>query len=150
MTQASDVEKAEKLGRRRARMFIFQGLIFLIWQTTFFTTPAAEPFRTVDHVRLSAWLVWALVLCLLLATGGGLLRSRAVRSLLDDELTRSHRARACVIGFWMAVASGLLLYVVGMFEDVTAREAIHIILSVGIGSAIFSFGISQRRAYSDA
>ncbi len=150
MTEASDVEKAEKLGRRRARIFVFQGLIFLVWQTTFFTSPIGEPLRTVDHVKISAWLVWALLLLFLLATGGNWLRSKAVRALLDDELTRRHRIRAYVTGFWLAVASGLILYVIGMFEDVTAREAIHTILSIGIGSAIFSFGISERRAYSDA
>ena len=149
MTEASDVEKAEKLGRRRARMFVFQGLIFLIWQTTFFTTPIGAPLRTVDHVKISAWLVWAVALLVLLATGGGLLRSPQVRALLDDELTRRHRIRAYVTGFWLAVASGLALYVIGMFEDITAREVIHTILSVAIGSAIFSFGISERRGYSD-
>ncbi|MGZ8998999.1 MAG: hypothetical protein ACXW2T_09100, partial [Allosphingosinicella sp.] len=62
---------------------------------------------------------------------------------------RRHRTRAYVAGFWMAVGSGLALYVIGMFEDITAREVIHSILSIGIGSAIFSFGISERRAYSD-
>lgn len=150
MTEAADVEKAERLGRRRARLFVFQGLIFLIWQTSFFTSPVGEPLRTVDHVKISAWLVWAVVLLVLLATGGGLFRSRAVRALLDDELTRRHRIRAYVTGFWMAVASGLALYVIGMFEDITAREVIHTILSIAIGSAIFSFGISERRGYSEA
>jgi hypothetical protein len=150
MTEASDVEKAERLGRRRARLFVFQGLIFLVWQTTFFTSPIGAPLRTVDHVKISAWLVWAIALLVLLATGGGLLRSRAVRALMDDELTRRHRIRAYVVGFWMAVASALALYVIGMFEDITAREVIHTILSIAIGSAIFSFGISERRGYSDA
>jgi hypothetical protein len=150
MTEASDVEKAEKLGRRRAAIFVFQGLIFLIWQTTFFTSPIGAPLRTVDHVKISAWLVWALALLFLLATGGNLLRSRAVRALLDDELTRRHRTRAYVAGFWLAVASALALYVIGMFEDITAREAIHTILSIGIGTAIFTFGVSERRSYSAA
>lgn len=150
MTHASDVEKAERLGRRRARLFVFQGLLFLVWQATFFSSPAGESLRTVDHVKISAWLVWAIALLVLLATGGGLLRSREVRALLDDELTRRHRTRAYVTGFWMAVASGLALYVIGMFEDVTARETIHTILSIAIGSAMFSFGIHERRGYSDS
>ena len=146
MTDASDVEKAERLGRRRARMFVFQGLIFLIWQVNFYTAPAHDSLRTVDKVKISAWLVWAVVLLVLLATGGGLLRDRKLRGLLDDELTRRNRVRAYVTGFWMAMLAAMAVYFIGMFEIVTGREAVHIILSIAIGSAIFSFGINERRS----
>jgi hypothetical protein len=146
MTATSDVEKAERLGRRRARMFFFQGLIFMIWQTTFYTSPAASPLRTVDAVKISAWLVWAVILLVLLATGGFPFRGRAMRALLDDELTKRNRTRAYVLGFWMAMFAALAVYVIGMFEIVTGREAVHIILSIAIGSAIFSFGVNERRS----
>jgi hypothetical protein len=150
MTNASDVERADKLGRRRARLFTFQGLLFLIWQVTFYTAPVAGPMRTVDTLKISAWLVWAVVLLFLLATGGYLFRGRGVRPLLDDELTKRNRTRAYATGFWMAMFSALAVYFIGMFEVVTGREAVHIILSVAIGSAIFSFGINERRSYNAA
>jgi hypothetical protein len=145
MTQASDVEKAERLSRRRARIFVFQGLVFLIWQVNFYTAPAHDALRTVDKVKISAWLVWAIVLLFLLATGGFLIRGKGLRALLDDELTRRNRTRAYVTGFWMAMLASLAVYFIGMFEVVTSREAVHIILSIAIGSAIFSFGINERR-----
>ena len=149
MVEALDVEKAERLSRRRARIFFVQGLIFMIWQTTFYTSPTLEPLRTVDTVKISAWLVWAVILLFLLATGGFLFRGRGLRALLDDELTRRNRTRAYVLGFWMAMFAALAVYVIGMFEVMTGREAVHIILSIAIGSAIFSFGINERRSAND-
>jgi len=146
MTEASDVERAERIGRSRARLFAFQGLLFMIWQTTFFTAPAHATLRTVDTVKISAWLVWAVLLLVLLATGGGLLRGKAVRALLDDELTRRNRTHAYIAGFWAAVLSAIAVYFIGMFEVVTGREAIHLILSIAIGTAMFVFGMRERRS----
>jgi hypothetical protein len=146
MTHLSDVERADRIGRKRARLFAFQGLLFLIWQTTFYTSPAAGPLRTVDSIKISAWLVWAMLLLVLLATGGGFLRGKEVRALLDDELTRRNRTHAYVAGFWAAVLSALAVYCIGMFEVVTGREAIHLILSIAIGTAMFVFGTRERRS----
>ena len=101
--------------------------------------------RTVSAVKLSAWFVWALLLLFLLATGGGLVRHRKLRGLLNDELTRQHRTRACVAGFWAAAAACISLYLVGMFDPVSGREAIHIILSAAVGAALLTFAILERR-----
>lgn len=145
MSEASDVERAEGLGRRRARVFAVQAILFLGWQGLFFSGPADDPMRTVSAVKLSAWFVWALVLLVLLATGGGFLRHRRLRGLLNDELTRQHRTRAYVTGFWISAAACIGLYLVGMFEPVSGREAIHIILSAGIGAALLTFALLERR-----
>ena len=149
MTDTHDVEKAERIGRSRARLFVFQGLLFLIWQTTFFSTAMPDgPVRAVDSVRIWTWLLWAIVLLALLATGGGLMRGKAVRALLDDELTRRNRVRAYVTGFWLAMGSAIAVYLISLFEPVSGREAIHLIVSIGIGSALFAFGIHEKRSQS--
>ena len=146
MTDIENVEKAERIGRSRARLFVFQGLLFLIWQTIFFSTAMPDgPVRAVDSVRIWTWLLWTIVLLALLATGGGLMRSSKVRALLDDELTRRNRARAYVTGFWLAMGSAIAVYLISLFEPVSGREAVHLIVSIGIGSALFSFGIHERR-----
>jgi len=145
MTETSDVERAHGIGRRRARVFAAQAILFIMWQAMFFSGPAEDPVRTVTTLKLSAWFVWALALLFMLATGGGLLRHRRLRGLLNDELTRQHRTRAYVTGFWAAAAACVSLYLVGMFEPVSGREAIHIILSSGIGAALLTFALLERR-----
>jgi cation transport ATPase len=144
----SDIETAERLGRRRARVVPVFALVFMSGQAMYLGN-AAEPLRAVDTVRIVAWLIWALALLLLLATGGGLFRSRAVRQLMEDETTKEHRRRGIAMGFWATMLSGVVLYLLAVFEDVTAREAIHIMLSFGIGTALVSFAYHERRAMRD-
>jgi hypothetical protein len=143
MPETSDVERAERIGRRRARIFAAQAALFLTWQALFFATPLEAPMRDVDAVKLSAWFVWVLALLLMLATGGGLLRHRRLRGLLNDELTRANRNPAYVVGFWAAAGTGIGLYVVDLFEPVSGREAIHAILSVAIASALLTFAARE-------
>ncbi|MEO7177243.1 MAG: hypothetical protein ABIW83_00215 [Allosphingosinicella sp.] len=146
MSETSDVEQAERVGRKRARLFLVQATLFLGWQGFFFSGPVEDPMRTVSAVKLSAWLVWVLLLLLLLATGGNLLRHRKLRPLLNDELTRQHRTAGYVTGFWVAVAACVALYVVEMFEPVTGREAVHIVLSAAIAAALVTFAVLERRS----
>jgi hypothetical protein len=146
MTETADVERAERLSRRRARIIAVQAIIFLTWQGLFFTRPVEEPMRTVDTVKLSAWFVWVLLLLVLLATGGNWLRGRKVRALLNDEFTRQNRTFAYVMGFWTAVGTCMGLYVVEMFEPVSGREAVHIVLSMAIAAALLNFAMRERRS----
>lgn len=145
MTDISEVE-AERIGRWRARMFAAQAVLFISWQGTFFVTPLQEPLRTVDAVKLAAWLVWVAALLLLLATGGSLFRGRGLRALLNDEFTRRNRAQAYVAGVWAAVISAVGLYLIDLFDVVATREAIHFILSAAIASALITFAVLERRS----
>jgi protein-S-isoprenylcysteine O-methyltransferase Ste14 len=145
MTEIADVERADRIGRRRARLFAAQAVLFIGWQGLFFSGPAENPMRTVSAVKLSAWFVWVLALLLLLATGGGLLRHRKLRGLLNDELTRQNRTAAYVTGFWVAVAACVGLYLIEMFEPVSGREAVHIVLSAAIAAGLLTFSMRERR-----
>ena len=142
-------ESAEKLSRRQARILPQLAVIFLAQQATYFNTPAQSD-RVVDHVKIAAWLLLSLVLLAVLATGGAWLRPKAVRELVNDESTRAHRQAGLVYGFWAAMAAALALYVIDMFEPVSGREAIHVILSVAIAAALVRFGMLERRALKDA
>ena len=145
MTETEDVERAERLGRRRVRLFAVQAILFISWQGLFFSRLPEEPMRSVDTVKISAWFVWVLALLLLLATGGSLLRGRKVRALLNDEYTRRNRAQAYTAGFWAAAISAIGLYLIDLFDVVTTREAIHLILSAAIASALITFAARERR-----
>jgi hypothetical protein len=83
----------------------------------------------------------------LLATGGFLLRGRAVRELLNDESARANRLAAQAVGFWATIIALLAVYVESMFDPVNLNEAVHIVGTVGVGAALISFATRERRAH---
>ena len=142
-------EEAERLSRKRARVLPALAVIFLAQQASYLNMPAQSG-RPVDQVKISAWLLLSIVLLVGLATNGAWFRARAVRELINDESTRAHRQAGFVYGFWGAMVSALALYVVNMFELVSGRDAIHVIVSIGIAAALIRFGTLERRALRDA
>ena len=149
MIAESDSAKAERLSRRRARSLPILAVIFLSQQATFFAG-FGQGDRTVDNVQVGAWLVLSIVLLLVLVNGGGWIHSRAVRDLANDELTQAHRKEAFRIGFLAAMAGCIVLYVLSLMEPLTGREAVHLVMTIGIGAALLRFGFLERRALVDA
>lgn len=149
MTEVSNVELAERLSRKRARMLPFLAIIYITQQASFFAADAPDGVRPVDHVKIGAWLVLSLVLLLALVTNGFWLQRPEIRALMNDESTRANRASAMTTGFIFAMAGGMALYFLIQLEPVTARVAIHIILSLGLGAALVRFGMLERRAHRD-
>jgi hypothetical protein len=141
----SDFEAAERLGRRRVRLLWILAVIFIGWQVNFLLAEGNLS-RTVDHVKISAWLVWAVGLLLVLATGGGFFRPARVRALMEDELTRANRRLGFTAGFWGAVTAAVLVYILSMLTTVSGREASHIIITAAVGTALLAFGWLERRA----
>ena len=124
------------------------GMVFLAQQASFLSMPA-EAWRPADHFKIGAWLVLSIILLVGLATGGGWLRPRAVRELINDESTRVHRQTAYSYGFWAAMGTAIGIYVVNLFEPVSGRDAVHIIVTAGIATALLNFGMLERRALRD-
>lgn len=149
-TPMSVAEKAELLSRRRARMLAPLAAIFLAQQASYFSTPMAPAVRGVDAVKISAWLLLSIVLLAALATKGFWFHPKDVRDLVDDESTQANRNHAMQSGFLFAMGAGICVYVMTMFTDVTAREAVHIMMSAGIATALIQWGFLERRAYRDA
>ena len=144
MTTPSDVEKADRISRRRARMFPVLGIYFIAGQAVFFRH--VDESTRVAQFKISAWLVWALVLLIAFAFAGGHFGGRAVRALVEDEVAIANRAKGYAAGFWAASAAAIALYVINMFEPVSGREAIHLILTALVGAAMIRFGALERRA----
>jgi len=148
MPSQQDTENAERYTRRRARVLIVSAIFFIAMQGTHFGQFHGS--RLVDQVKISAWFVWAIALLAVLASGGGFFKGKAVRALMNDESTRAHRAEALVWGFWAAMAGCILLYALTMVEPATtARDAIHLILTFGVGAAILRFGRLEMRALKE-
>lgn len=149
MNEISDAAKAEKLSSRRARALPALAVIFLAQQASYFTG-AGHGDRVVDRVQIGAWLVLSVVLLLALATGGGWIYPRRVRELANDEATRAHRADAFRVAFLMTMTTAIALYLVSLFEPLGGRDAVHIIMTLGIATALLRFGMLERRAYRGA
>jgi len=145
---ASDIENADRLSRRRARMLPMLAVIFIFQQLAYFSEPDAG-MRAVDHVKIGAWVLLSIVLLLALATGGSWFRPKAVRELMDDEITRANRADAFRLAFFMSMGGAIALYFVSLFDPMSGREAIHLIMTIGIASALIRFGMLERRAHKD-
>jgi protein-S-isoprenylcysteine O-methyltransferase Ste14 len=144
------VEQAERLSKRRARICAVLAVMFLGLQAVYLSNGALHESTRISHFKIGAWAVNALVLLLLLATGGNLLRGRAIKNLLNDETTRAHRAVAIAWGFWTMIVTGFGLYIVQQFEAVTTREALHMLITFGTAVPLLVFSYLERRAYRDA
>ena len=149
MTEASISEQAERLSKRRARMLPVLAIIFISQQAVYFSGPP-ETARTVDQVHIAAWLVLAVVILLALTTGGGWIYPKEVRDLANDEATRAHRDSGFRFGFLAAMIGCIALYIVDLYEPISGREAVHLIMTIGVGAALLRFGYLERRALRDA
>jgi hypothetical protein len=150
MTDRTAAQQADFLSRRRARMLPIMAVIYLSQQVSYFASAAAQPERMVDHVKVGAWVVLSLVLLAALTTKGFWLRPAAVREMIDDEGTRANRGDALGWGFVMAMIGAIAVFMVSLVQPVGAREAIHVIVSLGIAAALVRFGMLERRAMRDA
>ena len=147
----SAAEKAEYLSTRRARMLPALAVIFLSQQVSFFSTVHSPAHQSAYGAKISAWLALSIVLLFALTTKGFWLERKEVRDLLDDENTRANRNDAMRSGFLFAMAAAIGVYALTLFDaTVTARDAVHIVMTVGIAAALIHWGLLERRALRDA
>jgi len=144
-------EKAEYLSKRRARMLPALAVIFLSQQAAFLSTLNSPAPHSAYAVKISAWLVLSIVILAALATKGFWLERKEVRDLIDDENTRANRNDAMRWGFLFSMGGAIAVYALTLFDvSITARDAVHIVMTVGIPAALIRWGILERRAYRDA
>jgi len=143
----TDAETADRLVHRRARMMPAMAAIFLAQQASYFSgRHPGDGSRLVDHIAISAWPVLSIVLVTAFATGGGWFRGANVRALINDESARAHRAEGFRFGFLATMVAAIALYFLTLFEPMSARDAIHVLMSAGIAAALIRFGMLERRA----
>ncbi len=141
---SSEIEAADRLSRRRTRMLPAVAAIFIAQQAAYFAEPDAAV-RLVDQVKIGAWLALSVVLLLTLATGGSWLRSKRVRALMDDDSSRANRAGALGLAFIVTMATGIGLYALSLYEPMNGREVIHLLVSIGIVTALLRFVYLEKR-----
>jgi protein-S-isoprenylcysteine O-methyltransferase Ste14 len=147
MVDTQLVELADRYSRKRALVAVVAALVFLGVQ--FIAQPrvfgGGSPGTTIDW-----WAVNAIVLLAVLATGGGILNRRRVRTLVHDDLSRGHLRTAVLAGYWIAMGLAFVLYLAPWFQEFTARQAIYVIVTGSIVVSLLTFAGLERRAHADA
>jgi hypothetical protein len=137
---ADDYETAEKFAQGRAIMAPFLGLLVLMMQQGIFF---AWDWGSDSLLQILVWMGFAVLMLLLLLTGGGWFLSKRVRNLANDEVTRANRQRGITIGFVVAMLTGFLVWAVSPFEPLHAQRAANLIVSMGLGCAFLAYGIAE-------
>jgi high-affinity Fe2+/Pb2+ permease len=133
--QSVVAERAERLSKRRAIAAIVMGTILAATQTQRMDASGAGPIT---------WIITGVVVAIFLLWASGLFRNTALRGILNDEGSDVSRRRSLMIGFWNMLATAVVCYILTYVKDYGPRDAIQIIMSVGICSALISFGVAER------
>jgi drug/metabolite transporter (DMT)-like permease len=147
--QSNTVERADKISRKRAILIAAAGVVFVAGQILghpFFDTGPSD----LQISRRIAWAVNAVLLLALLATGGGILNSREIRMLVNDEISRMNYKTSVIVGFWVAMTCALLLFAVPAFVSFTAHQAVYLIVTAAVATASLTFAWLEYRAHRDA
>ena len=149
MQSQSPVEIADHLSRRRPLGIALAAAAFLLVQLV------APPFfagatETMSASRATFWAANAVILLALLATRGGLIYRRRVRTLVNDEITRNNHRTALAAGYWVAMTVALGVFVAAGLRGLTAREALYLVVTPSIAATLFLFSWLERRTLGDA
>jgi hypothetical protein len=136
-------EAADRLSRRRVRVLNVL-LIFFALQSA--RLPVDIPHRAVEYVGLFGWLAMALVMMLVLSTGGMWLRDPEVRRLADDEVTRANRREAMEWGFTAAIGLAIAGTIIASLTAMPAVFALRTVVFLGLFIAIVRFVRLERAA----
>ncbi|MBB3035475.1 hypothetical protein [Alteriqipengyuania lutimaris] len=135
----NDIERADELSRNRAYMAPFIGLLILAVRQVVLANW--------DWEAVTWWqgAIWFVLVGFAAATlfWGGMWFPKHLREIGDDEVTRANRAKAVTRGFLAALFVAMLVFVVAPFEPLSAQEAAHLIVSVGLAGALLSFGLLE-------
>jgi hypothetical protein len=146
MPTSAEHELADRVTRRRARMMPVLAALFLAGQPFYF---ARNQIALDTQIKTAVWLAWAAILLLALAMAGGHFRGRAVRDLIEDEVTRANRLRAYAAGFWAAMATVFGIYGLSVFDNIQGRESLHLVMTFSVAAALITFGMLEKRALRD-
>jgi high-affinity Fe2+/Pb2+ permease len=128
-------ERAERLSKHRAIAAIVMGTFLAATQTQRMDASGAGPMT---------WIVTGVIIAIFLLWASGLFRNTVLRGILNDEGSDVSRRRSLMIGFWNMLATAVVCYILTYVKDYGPRDAIQIIMSVGICSALISFGVAER------
>ena len=145
MQSQTTIEIADRMSRRRAIGCALAALAFLVVQLV------ARPFFPTSSPTMSTdmWALNAVVLFLLLATGGGLFNRTQLRVLVNDEVSQLHYRTSVVGAFWTAMTLAMLLYLLPAFSALSGREVVYLVVTTSAIVSLSTFSWLELRAHRD-
>jgi hypothetical protein len=143
MNPIQEIQEAERAGRSRSRIFFLMAAVLLLQFVSFLIDPTA--WRSTFQV--GSWLFVIVLMLLLIATGGFLLKPRRIRDLMNDEPTRLNLLIAQAMGFWTTIVAALAAYLLSLFLPVRANDSLHVVATIGVGAALLTFAMRERQAH---
>jgi hypothetical protein len=147
MSPDSIVEIAHRRSRKRAILFFFGTLAFVLAQAL--NNPFTSREEDLSLIMSRIWLFHVVLLLACLGTGGGLLTNRRIRALVNDEVSRMHYQKSVLVGFWVAMITALSVYLLGNSLSIDARQAVYLLTTITVAAALFTFSWLEYRVTSD-
>lgn len=145
------IEKAEKLGRRRARLLVVTGVMLVALQALYFAQwHGHRPDGLHAWLTVGGWTLLVLTMLFALLTGGGFGYGREVRALVNDESAMANRDAALRLGFAVANLAALGIFVASHHHRISGPFSAHVIITASMAAALIRFGLLERKAHQDA
>jgi hypothetical protein len=136
----TDIERADAFSRQQVWYMLALAAVLVTHQALFFSWD----WEAVTLEQTMTWTILALGVLLALMTHGKWFTPRRVRELVNDEVTRANRTKAIERGFIAAMLAAILVFAISPFEPVSAQRAAHLIVTVGLATALVVFGWNER------
>jgi hypothetical protein len=132
----------EAIVRRRNRLLVVNAVGFAVWQLGSFGPHLVGRPDTpvVIAIGIAGFLAWMISLALLLRPTA----DARTRDVLDDELTRHHRQRAMLAGYWVMLVVAAGAVVVSTLAPDSAALALRAIVAVGVAAPLLRFVALER------
>lgn len=144
------VEIADKNSRKRAIIVAAGAIVFVAGQLLGGPAFRENADQSLYSARNIMWSVNVILLLAFLATGGGLLNNPQIRALVNDEVSRANYRVSVIIGFWVAMTSALVLYLVPAFAWMNAKQCLYSVLTLSVAITSLAFAYLELRAHRDA
>ena len=128
----TDIENAERSAHARASIMALLAAV-VAYNSTLGLQSAVNDAAS---FRGGAWLLTVALGLVILSTGGGLMLSRRLRELMNDERTRHNRSRAFATGFFVAMLAALALYALSWSTPVELRAGLRLVTGVALAAAL--------------
>ena len=136
----SKVELAERKASARAVVMALLAVVLAGTATFGFDNPVNDA-----GMRAVAWLVELGLAVAVLMSGGGLMLSRELRALMNDELSRANRRRAIGFGFFAGLAVMTVLYVAAGVTPIDLRAALRLASGLAVAAALGRYAMLEWR-----